>query len=229
MAKGACLWAIGNRLEGVHVQILRRPRHSSTVKLVSAVRSDLLFTRGNVINRFCYVQASEREGDDGSKLIQVDREVAGKLEPFMMFSPAKHGRLLLGLEAQPIMQRKDLVVGSIDGFMEATKTDATVDYQVRDPTQYIQMAVEWVSNWEMLELLRKEMTMEEVIAWIESSSTLQADPPAGKSHHRYYMDENRVLYLVYHAKGRKILVKGEVTESARKQLPEALDPFSGVH
>jgi hypothetical protein len=228
VAKGACLWALGNRLEGIQVSILRRPRHPSTLYLVSAVRSDQLYKAGERINRFAYAFPSAREGEEGNKLIQIDREVGGEQQAFMMFHPAKQGRLLPSIEDLPIKRRQDLVVGNPDEFLLATETGLLHDFACRDPGQYLQM-VDWVSHWEMLELLRKEMTMEEVIAWLESSAALQEEPPLGQAFHRYYMDENRELYLVYHAQGKKLLVEGEVVESARKSLPAELDPFSGVH
>ncbi|RMG14790.1 MAG: hypothetical protein D6731_09770 [Planctomycetota bacterium] len=229
VAKGACLWSVGNRLEGVQVTILRRPRHPSTLTLVSAIRNDELFKRGTPINRFAYVQPPAREGDDGSKLVQVDRVVAGQLKPFLMFRPQKDGRPLPDFASLPVARRHDLQVPRADLFLERRVEGTLVDFTCKDPDQYVQVGAHYVSNWEILEKLRKELNMLEAIAWIESRQELAADPPQGYAYHRYYMDENRELNLVYHARGQKLLVPAQVVESARRELPPELDPFSGVH
>ena len=228
VAKGACLWAVGNRLEGVGVTIARHPRHPHTLELVSIVSREVLFLQGQPINRFAFAQPPAREGAEGDRLIQVDRVVGQKLEPFLMFDPRK-GEPLLDVIDSPLRERADLVLPDVDQFLEATTSDAVTDFQCKDPASYFQLEAEWVSEWEMLERLRVAMSMEEAVAWIESSARCQQEPPTGHAYHRYYMDETRELYLVFHADGKKLLCRSEVTEQARRALPPERDPFSGVH
>jgi hypothetical protein len=73
------------------------------------------------------------------------------------------------------------------------------------------------------------MTSEEVIAWLESSEHLRPEPPAEHAFHRYYLDEDRELFLVFHTRGRRLLCRGQVARQAREGLAEQQDPFSGVH
>lgn len=228
VARGACLWAIGDKLEGFHVSMSRRPRHPHALALVSATRHVELFEEGAPISRFAYAQPEHREHAGGEKLILVDRVVSGRLQPFLMFSPKK-GRPLRPLAELPIAQRDDIVLPDPDDFLDQTRDGPRVLFEVRDPASYMQLDVEWVSQWEMFERLRQEMTMEEAVAWIECSDHLAKDPPQGRVYHRYYMDETRELWLVYHSEDGRLLCRGEVTEKAWTMLRDEQDPFSGVH
>ncbi|HBP19319.1 MAG TPA: hypothetical protein DEA08_16205 [Planctomycetes bacterium] len=228
VAKGACLWAIGNRLEGIEVSLTRALRHPCGLVLVSALKQEQLYVQGEPVDRFTYAQPETREGD-AHKLIQVDREKGGKLEPFLMFDPRK-GEPLRPLSALPISKAPDVTIPDIDAFTNAVRDQSRCQFQVIEPHQYVQTdSAEWVSQGEMFENLRARMTMEESIAWMESSQHLQQDPPPGKAVHRYYMDETRQLFLVFHTAGSKILVHGTVVDSAKREVPADQDPFNGAH
>ena len=64
---------------------------------------------------------------------------------------------------------------------------------------------------------------------LESAAAQAKDPAAGRAQHRYYMDESRELYLLFHTAGRRLVCRGEVTEQAKRVVPPHLDPFSGTH
>lgn len=228
VAKGACLWAIGTKLEGIQVFLNRQPRCPSTLWLTSAVHNEQLFTEGQPINRFAYCQPPHREGEEGDKLILIAHGDDGYLEPFLIFDPRK-GTPLRDLGDLPILQRQDLVVRNVDKFLGFQIQGNRTEFFVKDPAQYVQVEAAFVSQVEIFEQLRQEMTMEEVITWVESSEHLQLEPPAGHAFHRYYMDEDRQLYLVFHAQGRKLLCRGSVTDQSRLEDSEVRDPFSGVH
>lgn len=227
VAKGACLWAIGNKLEGIQVFLNRQPRCPTGLWLTSAVSSEPLFAAGQPINRFSYCQPPHREGAEGDKLILIahgERE----LEPFLIFDPRK-GVPLRELGDLPILQRQDVLVRNVDRFMGFQVKGNLTEFYVKDPAQYVQMDEAFVSQVEIFEQLRLEMTMEEVITWLESSEHLKIEPPAGHAFHRYYMDEDRQLYLVFHAQGRKLLCRATVTDHTHVEDSEARDPFSGIH
>jgi hypothetical protein len=228
VAKGGCLWAIGTKLEGIQVFLNRQPRCPSTLWLTSAVSNEQLFPEGEPINRFAYCQPPHREGAEGDKLILIAHGDDGYLEPFLIFDPRK-GTPLRELGDLPILQRQDLLVRNVDRFLGFQMKGNRTEFFVKDPAQYVQVEAAFVSQVEIFEQLRLEMTMEEVITWIESSEHLKIEPPAGHAFHRYYMDEDRQLYLVFHAQGRKLLCKGFVTDQRRLEDSETRDPFSGVH
>lgn len=229
VAKGACLWAVGNRLEGIEVSLQRSLRHPAGLVLVSALRQEPLFPQGTPIDRFCYAQPEAREDEAGEKLIQVDRELGGRLTPFLMFDP-RRGEPLPALGSLPAAKREDLSIPAIDAFCEQDREAVRCTFRVRDPHQYVQTdSAEWVSQGEVFSALRRELSMVEAIAWVEGAEHLRSDPPPGKAWHRYYVDENLEVYLVFHAAGRKLLVRGDVVEQARRALLPAEDPFSGVH
>ncbi|MGE0707275.1 MAG: hypothetical protein AB7N76_16310 [Planctomycetota bacterium] len=230
VAKGACLWAIGNRLEGIEVSLTRALRHPTGLALVSALKSESLFRQGEAIDLFGYAQPETREGDAADKLIQVDREVGGQLEPFLMFDP-RQGTPLQPIASYPVARTPGLTIPAVDAFLEAHLDAGRCRFTVRDPHQYVQNdAAEWVSQAEVFASLRARMSSEEVIAWLEGGAApLQHGPPPGKAFHRYYMDETRQLFLVFCAGGEKLLVKGTVVEQARREVPPDQDPWSGVH
>ena len=229
VAKGACLWAIGNRLEGIEVSLHRSLRHPAGLVLVSALRQDPLFPQGSPIDRFCFAQPEPREDEAGEKLIQVDRDSGGRLSPFLMFDP-RRGEPLPALSTLPAARRADLSVPDPDTFCELDLEAVRGTFRVRDPHQYVQNdAAEWVSQGEVFAALRRELSMVEAIAWMEGARHLQTEPPPGRAFHRYYADENLEVYLVFHAAGHKLLVRGQVVEQARRALLPADDPFSGVH
>lgn len=89
VARGACLWAVGTRLEGIEVLLEREPRCPVTLVLQSAVSHEVLFTEGQAIKRFSFAQPPHREGAEGDKLIMVGQEVGGRVEPCLMFDPRK--------------------------------------------------------------------------------------------------------------------------------------------
>jgi len=228
VAKGACLWSIGNRLEGIEVSLQRSLRHPAGLVLVSALHQEPLFVQGAPLDRFCYAQPEARE-DDPEKLIQVDRERSGRLEPFLMFDP-RRGELLPPLASLPASRRPDLSIPSIDSFCEQDRDAVRCTFRVIDPHQYVQTeSAEWVSQGEIFAAIRRELTMVEAIAWVESAAHLQGTPPPGRAWHRYYVDESLEVTLLIHGAAGKLLVRGEVVESARRALRAEEDPFSGVH
>jgi hypothetical protein len=230
VAKGACLWAIGNRLEGIEVSLTRSLRHPTGLVLVSALHHEPLFKQGETIDRFCYAQPQAREGESLEKLIQVDREVGGNLVPFLMFDP-RRGTPLAPIHTYPCARKPGLTIPDLNTFTETTRDAGRCRFSAREPHQYVQTdAAEWVSQGEVFEALRNQLSIEESIAWIEGAEHLQQDPPIGRTHHRYYMDETRQLLLVFHTASKgKLLVPGTVVEQARRELPPQLDPYSGVH
>lgn len=228
VAKGACLWSIGSRLEGIEVFLSRSPRCPARLWLLSAVQNEVLFEEGQAIDRFSYVQPAHREGAEGDKLVLVGREQGGRLEPFLMFDPAK-GTPVPVVADLPIMRRRDVVVRNVDRFLGFNVRGTLHEFHVADPNGYVQLEETLVAQWEVFETLRREMTMEEVIAWIEGAAHLLAPPPSEHAFHRYYMDETRQLYLVFHTRDRKVLCRAQVMKQGRHHLPEELDPFSGVH
>ncbi|MCO5171262.1 MAG: hypothetical protein M9894_33590 [Planctomycetes bacterium] len=228
VAKGACLWAIGSRLEGIEVFLTRAPRSPARLWLLSAVQNEVLFEEGQAIDRFSFVQPAHREGAEGDKLVLIGREQGGRLEPFLMFDPAK-GTPVPDVAELPIMRRRDVVVRNVDRFLGFNVRGALHEFHVADPNGYVQVEETLVPQWELFEALRREMTMEEVIAWLEGAAHLQAPPPSDHAFHRYYMDETRQLYLVFHTRAKKVLCRAQVMKQGRHHLPEELDPFSGVH
>ena len=146
-----------------------------------------------------------------------------------MFDP-RRGEPLPALASLPAAKREDLSIPAIDAFCEQDREAVRCTFRVRDPHQYVQTdSAEWVSQGEVFSALRRELSMLEAIAWVEGAEHLRSDPPPGKAWHRYYVDENLEVYLVFHAAGRKLLVRGDVVEQARRALLPAEDPFSGVH
>lgn len=228
VARGACLWAVGTRLEGIEVLLEREPRCPVTLVLQSAVSHEVLFTEGQAIKRFSFAQPPHREGAEGDKLIMVGQEVGGRVEPCLMFDPRK-GTPLPELGDLPILRRKDVVVKDVDAFLQFDVSGSTTEFFVRDPTAYTTTDEGLVPQWELFHKLRQEMSMTEVIAWLESAEHLRVPPPQDHAFHRYYLDEDRELYLVFHAQGRKLLCRGQVARPAQSGLPVELDPFSGVH
>lgn len=228
VAKGACLWAIGSRLEGVEVFLTRSPRCPARLWLLSAVQNEVLFEEGQPIDRFSYVQPAHREGAESDKLILIGREVGGRLEPFLMFDPSK-GAPVQDVSDLPIMRRRDVIVRNVDKFLGFNQRGTLVEYHVADPNGYAQIDETLVPQWELFETLRRDMSMEEVIAWLEGAAHLAVAPPSDHAFHRYYMDETRQLYLVFHTRGKKLLCRAQVMKQGRHHLPEELDPFSGVH
>lgn len=228
VAKGACLWAIGSRLEGIEVFLTRSPRCPARLWLLSAVQNEVLFEEGQPIERFSFVQPAHREGAESDKLILIGREVAGRLEPFLMFDPSK-GTPVPDVSDLPIMRRKDVVVRNADKFLGFRVRGTLTEFHVADPNGYVHIDETMVPQWEIFETLKREMSMEEVIAWLEGATHLQMAPPSEHAFHRYYMDETRQLYLVFHARGKKVLCRAQVMKQGRHHLPEELDPFSGVH
>lgn len=228
VVKGACLWAIGSRLEGIEVFLARSPRCPARLWLLSAVQNEVLFEEGQAIDRFSYVQPAHREGAESDKLVLIGREQGGRLEPYLMFDPTK-GAPVPDVSELPILRRRDVVVRNVDRFLGFTVRGARHEFHVADPNGYVHVDETLVPQWEVFETLRREMTMEEVIAWLEGAAHLQAPPPSEHAFHRYYMDETRQLYLVFHTRGKKLLCRAQVMKQGRHHLPEELDPFSGVH
>lgn len=228
VARGACLWAIGRSLEGIEVFLEREPRVPGTLWLLSAVGNEVLFEGGEPIRRFGYAQPPHREGDQGDKLILIGQDSGGRLEPLLMFDPRK-GTPVLAVGDLPILRRRDVVVKNVDALLQFDQKGGRHEFFPKDPGAYHSTDDGLVSQWELVDRLREEMTMEEVIAWIESAEHLKIEPPPDHAFHRYYLDETRELYLVFHARGKKLLCRGQVTRQSRHGLPEELDPFSGVH
>lgn len=228
VARGACLWALGSRLEGVEVLLERQPRCPTNLWLVSAVGNELLWREGEAIDRFAYVQPPEREGAEGDKLILLAQEEGGRLEPFLVFDPRK-GTPLPEVGDLPILHRRDLPLKQVDAFLQFAVVGQRTEWSVRDPGAYLSTDQGLIPHWELFQRLREEMSCEEVIAWIESSEHLRPEPAPEHAWHRYYLDETRELYLVFHARGKRLLCRGQVARQAREGLSEEQDPFSGVH
>ena len=228
VARGACLWGLGSRLEGIELLLERTPRCPTNLWLVSAVQNELLWREGEAIERFAYAQPPEREGAEGDKLVLVAREEGGRLEPFLVFDPRK-GTPLPDLGDLPILHRRELPLKNVDAFLQLEVHGNRTVFTARDPGSYVTTDEGLVPQWELFQRLRQEMSAVEVIAWLESSEHLRPEPPAEHAFHRYYLDEDRELYLVFHARERRLLCRGQVARQARQGLPEQLDPFSGVH